>query len=188
VDGIVMQDSSDAKNANAVEAGALIEGAIQQIRTLSHLLHPPLLDEVGLQSALRWYLDGLTARSQIQTFLELQPSEFPRLGSEIETAVFRIVQEALTNVFRHSGARNSWVSVLQRDGRVEIAVRDDGKGVDERLGEMLPGRAGVGIVGMKGRAKELGGEFRVKNIHPGTLVEVVIPYHKPVAQEVATPV
>jgi len=186
VDGIVMQDSSDAKNANAVEAGALIEGAIQQIRTLSHLLHPPLLDEVGLQSALRWYLDGLTARSQIQTFLELQPSEFPRLGSEIETAVFRIVQEALTNVFRHSGARNSWVSVLQRDGRVEIAVRDDGKGVDERLGEMLPGRAGVGIVGMKGRAKELGGEFHVKNTHPGTLVEVVIPYHKPVAQEVPT--
>jgi signal transduction histidine kinase len=188
VDGIVMQDSSDAKNANAVEAGALIEGAIQQIRTLSHLLHPPLLDEVGLQSALRWYLDGLTARSQIQTFLELQPSEFPRLGSEIETAVFRIVQEALTNVFRHSGARNSWVSVLQRDSRVEIAVRDDGKGVDERLGEMLPGRAGVGIVGMKGRAKELGGEFRVKNLHPGTLVEVVIPYHKPVTQEVPTTV
>lgn len=73
-------------------------------------------------------MDGLPARSQIQTFLDLQPLEFPRLGEEVETAVFRIVQEALTNVFRHSGARRGWVSIVQRDGRVEIAVRDDGKG------------------------------------------------------------
>jgi len=183
IDTIAVQDSFDSKNATAMEAGQLIDGAIQQIRTLSHLLHPPLLDEVGLQSALRWYLDGLTARSQIQTFLDLQPANFPRLGLEVETAIFRIVQEALTNVFRHSGAHTGWVSVIQRDGRVEVAVRDDGKGVDEHFGELLPGRAGVGIVGMKGRAKELGGEFRVKNVHPGTLVEVVIPCPKSVSQE-----
>lgn len=186
VDGIVMQHSADGKNASAIEAGDLIDGAIQQIRTLSHLLHPPLLDEVGLQSALRWYLDGLTARSHIQTFLELQPAKFPRLGAEVETAIFRIVQEAVTNIFRHSGAQNGWVSVTQREGRVEIAVRDDGKGVDERFGEMLPGRAGVGIVGMKGRAKELGGEFRIKNTNPGTLVEVVIPCRQPVGEELPT--
>jgi signal transduction histidine kinase len=183
IDTIVVQDSCDSKNASAIEAGQLIDGAIQQVRTLSHLLHPPLLDEVGLQSALRWYLDGLTARSQIQTFLDLQPTDFPRLGLEVETAIFRIVQEALTNVFRHSGARTGWVSVIQRDGRIEVAVRDDGKGVDEHFGELLPGRAGVGIVGMKGRAKELGGEFRVKNVYPGTLIEVVIPCPKSVSEE-----
>jgi signal transduction histidine kinase len=142
---------------------------------LSHLLHPPLLDEVGLHSALQWYLDGLTARSQIQTFLDVQPSEFPRLGPELETAIFRIVQEALTNVFRHSGAQKGWVSVIHKDGKVEIAVRDDGKGLDDKIGEMRNGRAGVGIVGMRGRAKELGGEFRVVNAEPGTLVEVMIP-------------
>jgi signal transduction histidine kinase len=183
VDGIVKQESSDAKNANATQAAELIGGAIQQMRTISHLLHPPLLDEVGLQSALRWYLDGLTARSQIDTVLDLQPAEFPRLGPEIETAIFRIVQEALTNVFRHSGATTGWVSVIQRDGQVEITVRDNGKGVDEHLGELMPGRAGVGIVGMKGRVKELGGQFRLKNAQPGTIVEAVIPCRSCVPQE-----
>ena len=175
IDGLITQESVAVKNETAIQASLLIDGAIQQIRTLSHLLHPPLLDEVGLHSALQWYLDGLTARSQIQTFLDVQPSEFPRLGPELETAIFRIVQEALTNVFRHSGAQKGWVSVIHKDGKVEIAVRDDGKGLDDKIGEMRNGRAGVGIVGMRGRAKELGGEFRVVNAQPGTLVEVMIP-------------
>lgn len=175
IDGMITQPSIESKNDTALEVAGLIDGAIQQIRTLSHLLHPPLLDEVGLQSALRWYLDGLTARSHIQTFLNVQPSDFPRLGPDLETAVFRIVQEALTNVFRHSGARNGWVSVIQKNGEVEITVRDDGKGVDEPIGELRNGRAGVGVVGMRGRARELGGQFRVVNAHPGTLVEVTIP-------------
>ncbi len=185
IDGIVMQDSPGSKNETAIEVGGLIDGAIQQIRTLSHLLHPPLLDEVGLQSALRWYLDGLAARSQLQTFLNVQPTEFPRLGPDIETAVFRIVQEALTNVFRHSGAQKGWVSVIQKNGRVEIAIRDDGKGVDEHIVELRNGRAGVGIAGMRGRAKELGGEFRIVKADPGTLVEVMIPCPRLVSHEEA---
>src|SRR5258706_876867 len=183
IDGLLTQETVAVKNETAMQASLLIDGAIQQIRTLSHLLHPPLLDEVGLHSALQWYLDGLTARSQIQTFLNVQPSDFPRLGPDLETAVFRIVQEALTNVFRHSGARNGWVSVTQKGGQVEITVRDDGKGVDEPIGELRNGRSGVGVVGMRGRARELGGDLRVVNAHPGTLVEVTIPCNQPVSQE-----
>lgn len=178
IDTALMQQPPRAINELATEAGESIDRAIQQIRTLSHLLHPPLLDEVGLQSALRCYLDGLTDRSQIQTFLDVQPAEFPRLSRELETAIFRIVQEALTNVYRHSGASRGWVSLVQRQGRIEIAVRDDGSGVDDRLGEIRSAPIGVGIGGMRGRAKELGGEFQIRNTHPGTLVEVVIPCSK----------
>lgn len=175
IEGICLLDSPEAKDETAIEAGEVIERAIQQIRTLSHLLHPPLLDEVGLQSALRWYLDGLTQRSQIQMFLELQPADFPRLAPEIETAIFRIVQEGLTNVFRHSGAGRGWVSVVQKENRIEVAIRDDGKGVQSTTAGARAVRPGVGISGMRGRAKELGGEFRILNTNPGTLVEVVIP-------------
>jgi signal transduction histidine kinase len=182
IDGVLMQESVRSKNETAAEAGAIIDRAIQQIRTLSHLLHPPLLDEVGLLSAIQWYLDGLADRSQIETFLEVHPVEFPRLPQDIETAIFRIVQEALTNVFRHSGARKGWVSLRQKDGRVEVTIRDDGKGVDERIRDLWPGRTGVGISGMRGRAKELGGDFRITNGNPGTLVEAVIPCSRSVSQ------
>ena len=108
LDKMVLQKSSQpqAQSQEAwAQAASIIERAIQQVRTMSHLLHPPLLDEVGLLSALAWYSEGLSKRSGIETFLEVQPPDFPRLATEVETAVFRIVQEALTNVFRHSEAR-----------------------------------------------------------------------------------
>ena len=142
---------------------------------MSHLLHPPLLDEVGLLSALAWYVDGLSKRSGIETSLDVQPGDFPRLGAEVETAVFRIVQEALTNVFRHSEASKVWITLTQKDGMIVVAVRDDGKGIDRKIEELQPGSVGVGIGGMKQRAREFGGELRLSNVHPGTLVELVIP-------------
>jgi signal transduction histidine kinase len=157
------------------EADRLINHATQQIRTMSHLLHPPLLDEVGLMSALRWYLDGLTQRSGIGIELEMHPHDFPRLALDLETAIFRIIQEALTNVFRHSGASNVDVSLLKREGEIEIKIHDDGKGVAEDIVNMRAGSTGVGIGGMNERAKEFGGELRVTNAHPGTIVQVVIP-------------
>src|ERR1700735_3828020 len=89
------------------DVSMLIERAIQEVRSISYLLHPPLLEEGGLHSALQWYLEGLSKRTGIETSLEANPVEFPRLSPDLETAVFRIVQEALTNVFRHSGARNA---------------------------------------------------------------------------------
>jgi PAS domain S-box-containing protein len=106
LDGILAKDSSPSMRQASVEASQLIDRAIQQVRTISHLLHPPLLDEVGLVSALRWFLEGLSERSGIRTVLEVDPPDLGRLRSELETAIFRIVQEALTNMFRHSGARN----------------------------------------------------------------------------------
>ena len=157
------------------QATSVIDRATQQIRTLSYLLHPPLLDEVGLLSALRWYLGGLTQRSGIETTLDVSPTDFPRLALELETAMFRIIQEALTNVFRHSGAQQAWISLTQREGTVIVKVRDNGKGVPEGIVELRSGTSGVGIRGMSERAKELGGELLVTNAHPGTIVEVTIP-------------
>ena len=110
-------------------------------------LHPPLLDEVGLLSALRWYLEGLTQRSGIETYLDVSPPEFPRLALELETAIFRIIQEALTNVFRHSGAHQAWITLTQREGKLIVKVRDDGKGVADGIVELRSGNAGVGIRG-----------------------------------------
>jgi signal transduction histidine kinase len=135
-----------------------------------------LLDEVGLLSALSWYVEGLTKRSGIETSLDVQPPEFPRLSSEVETAVFRIVQEALTNVFRHSGAHKVGISLTQKNGLIVVAVRDDGKGISQKVVNLEPDSVGVGIGGMKQRAKEFGGELRLTNANPGTVVELTIPY------------
>jgi PAS domain S-box-containing protein len=157
------------------QASSIVDRAIQQVRTISHLLHPPLLDEVGLLSALSWYVDGLTKRSGIETTLEVRPTEFPRLPSDVETAVFRIVQEALTNVFRHSEASKVWITLTQKDGMIMVAVRDDGKGIGKSIAELRPDSVGVGIGGMRQRAKEFGGELRLTNAQPGTLVELMIP-------------
>ena len=172
--GISQQDPA-LLESQISEANSLIDHATQQIRTLSHLLHPPLLDEVGLASALRWYLDGLTQRSGLETALEMQPPDFPRLTLELETAIFRIIQEALTNVFRHSGARKVGITLLQRESEVVVKVQDDGKGLVEGIVELRPGSTGVGIGGMSERAREFGGQLKLTNAHPGTVVEVIIP-------------
>ncbi len=175
LDGIMAKDSSPGMRQASLEASQLIDRAIQQVRTISHLLHPPLLDEVGLVSALRWFLEGLSERSGINVVLEVTPPELGRLRAELETAIFRIVQEALTNMFRHSGARNGSVTVTEKDGSIAVTVRDDGKGIDEQVIQLRPDSVGVGIGGMRQRVTELGGTFRLANGNPGTIVEVVIP-------------
>lgn len=183
LDMLIQQNSGPADDSAVTEAVEILDRAIQQVRSVSHLLHPPLLDEVGLLSALHWYLDGLTKRSSIETSLDVSPNDFPRLTPELETAVFRIVQEALTNVYRHSGARHAQVSLRWNDQQVTIAVQDDGKGVEEVTAELQPGGIGVGIGGMMQRAKEFGGELRLTNANPGALVEVVIPCTDSVAHQ-----
>jgi PAS domain S-box-containing protein len=176
LDKMILQKSTNPPEETWTQASSIVDRAIQQVRTMSHLLHPPLLDEVGLLSALSWYVEGLTKRSGIETTLEVQPQDFPRLGAEVETAVFRIVQEALTNVFRHSEASKVWITLAQKDGVIVVGVRDDGKGIGKKIAEQQPDSVGVGIGGMKQRAKEFGGELRLTNAHPGTLVELMIPY------------
>ena len=187
LDGILAKDSSPSMQQASLEASQLIDRSIQQVRTISHLLHPPLLDEVGLVSALRWFLEGLSERSGIHVVLEIDPPNLGRLKSELETAIFRIVQEALTNMFRHSGARNGGVTITQKDENIVVSVRDDGKGIDEQIMQLRPESVGVGIGGMRQRVSELGGTLRLSNANPGTIVEVVIPTlrHDPVGAAIS---
>jgi signal transduction histidine kinase len=176
MDGILQQrQPPELKDRAAAEINALIDRAIQQVRSMSHLLHPPLLDEIGLYSALQWYLEGLSKRSGIETSMDIQPADFPRLQPDLETAIFRIIQEALTNVFRHSGAAKAWVTVEKTETQVSLSVRDDGKGISEHISQFQSGSIGVGIAGMRQRVKELGGDIRMRNARPGTAVEIVIP-------------
>ncbi len=178
VDGILTKDTSPAMKQASADASQLVDRAIQQVRTISHLLHPPLLDEVGLVSALRWYLEGLSERSGIVIGLEVEPADLTRLKPELETAIFRIIQEALTNMFRHSGARNGSISLVENNGNIKVTVRDDGKGIEDQVAQLRPDSVGVGIGGMRQRVSELGGSLRLSNGNPGTIVEAVIPSQK----------
>lgn len=177
VDGMFRDgQAADSKDhAAASDVSLLINRAIQQVRSISHLLHPPLLDEVGLQAAIRWYSEGLTKRSGIETTVDVRPSDFPRLASSLETAIFRIVQEALTNVFRHSEARKAEITLLKDGGQIIVSVRDDGKGISDRIAAFRFEHIGIGIGGMRQRIKEFGGELSLRNANPGTLVEVIVP-------------
>ncbi len=188
LDGILAKDASPSVRQAAAETSQLVDRAIQQVRSISHLLHPPLLDEVGLVSALRWFLEGLSERSGIEVRLEVDPPDLGRLKSELETAIFRIVQEALTNMFRHSGARNGMVSVFDRAGNIVVTVRDDGKGIGEQVIQLRPNSVGIGIGGMRQRVNELGGSLRLANANPGTIVEVVIPARRHEPQSVTVTV
>jgi len=172
---VLQRSTEEVRKEAATEAAEIIDRGIQQVRSMSHLLHPPLLDEVGLLSALRWYVEGFAERSGIETSIDVQPPDFPRVIPELETAIFRIVQESLSNVFRHSRARRAWVSLSLQRGQVVATVRDDGRGIEDQVAEQQPGSIGIGIGGMSQRAKEFGGELRVAPAHPGTLVEVVVP-------------
>src|SRR5467141_2499858 len=117
------------KTASMVtDSAALVHEINKEVRTISHLLHPPLLDEAGLASALRWYIEGFAERSQIQVVLDL-PDDFGRLSQESETTIFRMVQESLTNIHRHSGSKLAKVRISRSDGDVRVEVEDRGKGM-----------------------------------------------------------
>jgi len=175
LDGLLQMPRPQLGDRALNEASEIIDQAIQQVRSISHLLHPPLLDEVGLLSALRWFLTGMTERSGIQTKLELQPLDFPRLAPQLERTVFRMVQEGMTNVFRHSHAQKASVTLTHEAGSLLLRVQDNGMGVSEHTMQLRPGSIGIGIGGMRERARELGGELRILKADPGTIVEIVIP-------------
>ena len=175
LDKIASLNRSTESTKEAMEISNLIDHAIQQVRSISYLLHPPLLDEIGLQSALQFYLEGFTKRSGIEVCFNVKPSSFPRLTLEMETAIFRIIQEAVTNVFRHSGAREAWVTLTREEDQIIGTVRDNGIGLTDSILDGKPDRIGVGIGGMRQRVKEFGGELRIGNASPGTIVEVTVP-------------
>jgi len=176
IDSILLPGPNEFNRQAVRQASSLVDGAIQQVRSVSHLLHPPLLDEIGLDAALSWYSEGLTKRSGIATSIELEPQDFPRLTSSLETMVFRIVQEALTNVFRHSAAKKCWVSVIKDESKVQVTVRDDGKGISDEIAAFKPENIGVGIGGIRQRIKEVGGMLSLRNGRPkGAVLEATIP-------------
>ncbi len=166
-----------AKTANAlVDSENLVQQMSTEVRTISHLLHPPLLDEAGLASALRWYVDGFAVRSKIRVDLDL-PEDFGRLPRESETAIFRVVQECLTNIHRHSGSLIAKIRLRQRDAGVIVEIEDRGKGIPlEKQQEMTAsGTPGVGIRGMRERIRQLGGTLEVNSNNSGTVVAVKLP-------------
>lgn len=166
----------DPADANAVsESAALIQQIGKEIRTLSHLLHPPLLDAAGLASALRWYVDGFSERSNIKVDMEI-PDEFRRLSSQMEITIFRLIQESLTNIHRHSGSSTARITIHQDDNSLIVEIKDAGKGIslDKQL-ELSSGRTGVGFRGMRERLRQFGGELNIQSDNSGTLVSANIP-------------
>jgi PAS domain S-box-containing protein len=159
----------------AAESLKLSEDLSKEIRTLSYLLHPPLLDEAGLASALRWYVDGFSERSKIQVDLELPP-DLGRLPGELELLIFRVVQESLTNVHRHSGSSSARIRLTRSERAVEFEISDRGKGIPlTRLGEMSAAKIGVGVRGMEERVRQFRGTLQITSSPDGTNVAAKIP-------------
>jgi signal transduction histidine kinase len=164
------------KAVNAVsDSAALVDELNKEIRTISHLLHPPLLDEAGLSSALRWYSDGFAQRSKIQVDLDL-PAEFGRLSSEMETAIFRVVQECLTNVHRHSGSPVAKIRVYRDGEDVVVKVVDQGKGMPREQQDRMAakGTPGVGLRGMRERVRQLGGSLEITSPGDGKGTTILV--------------
>jgi PAS domain S-box-containing protein len=162
-----------AKSAQASEQ--LVQQLIQEIRTTSYLLHPPLLDEIGLASALGWYTQGLSERSGINIDLSI-PRDFGRIARDMELVVFRLVQECLTNIHRHSEAKNAIIRIARVKDGVSVEVSDDGRGMPaEKLAEIQLRGSGVGIAGMRERVRQFQGDMRIESNSSGTKILVSIP-------------
>jgi PAS domain S-box-containing protein len=166
------------------ESANLVEQALVEIRTMSHLLHPPLLDEVGLESAIRGFIEGFAKRSKIDVNLIVAPG-FERLSPDLEIAIFRVIQECLTNVHRHSGSRKAEVRLARRHGCIHLEVSDEGKGIplDKQLDLNSPATLGVGFRGMRERIRQLGGTLQVHSNGNGTSVEATLPIEQVRAQQ-----
>jgi signal transduction histidine kinase len=168
---------SDHLSDRLKEAQELLERAISDTRTLSHLLHPPLLDEAGLASAATWYVEGFGQRSGIKVSLEM-PADLQRLPVQIETALFRILQEALTNVHRHARSPAVDIRLGVEKSTVRLSIRDYGKGIPQTVLERFGKNGtnvGVGLAGIRERIKELGGTLKIDSSHSGTLLNILIP-------------
>jgi signal transduction histidine kinase len=160
------------------DSTAMVQDMSKEIRTISHLLHPPLLDEAGLTSALRWYIQGFVERSGIEVDLDLA-DDFGRLPRELETTVFRVVQECLTNIHRHSESPIAKIRLIRSEKSVQVEIRDEGKGIpqEKRMEMSSSGTVGVGIRGMRERVRQLGGSLEIESSERarGTTIVVRLP-------------
>ena len=147
------------------------------IRTLSYLLHPPFLDEAGLVSAVRWYAEGFAGRSGVKVDLDL-PAAFRRLPQDVETALFRVVQEALINIHRHAASPSALIRLRNGTSGLTLEIEDHGRGMPPELMAQLPsggGALGVGVAGMRERLQQLGGTLEIESGERGTVVRARVP-------------
>ena len=167
---------SSLESAMVADSKAIANDVSDEVRTISYLLHPPLLDDMGLPAALKWYVEGFSKRSGIVTNLELS-RDFGRLDSDCEIAIFRIVQESLTNIHRHSGSRCATVRVMWEPEQVEVQIEDGGKGIshDQHADFAADAAMGVGLRGMRERVAQLGGKLDLQSSNNGTLVRATLP-------------
>jgi signal transduction histidine kinase len=176
IESLVPDAPPKVKNLVA-DTAAMAEQTSREIRTVSYLLHPPLLEESGLISAIGWLANGFTQRSGIKTEVDA-PAEFDRLPADIEVTIFRIVQETLTNVARHSGSKTAFIKVTRQPGEIVLEVRDEGKGIPPEKLEKVHGNVsalGVGVAGVWERVRQFGGALEINSNSRGTTVMVVVP-------------
>ena len=169
--------------ADAEKIQQSVQQLHREIRTTSYLLHPPLLDESGLSSALSWYVQGLVERSGMDIQLDI-PEDFGRLPRDMEMAIFRLLQECLTNIHRHSGSKTALIRVVRAANGIALDVQDRGKGIPpQKLAEIQSGGAGVGIRGMRERLRQFEGKLEIESGESGTHILVRIPVPKSLLSE-----
>ncbi len=168
---LALQNRADAEKP-LQDSLDLLDRCTAEVRTISYLLHPPLLEEMGLSSAIPWYVEGFTQRSGIAVALDMPPG-LDRLSQSLEIVLFRVLQESLTNIHRHSGSQTATIRIRLANGSVSLAIEDRGKGFGDRNTETT--QSGVGIASMRERVRELGGDLQIDSRATGTTVTAVIP-------------
>jgi PAS domain S-box-containing protein len=175
------KSSEDASKIEEIQK--TVQQLHREIRTTSYLLHPPLLDESGLYSAISWYLQGLRERSGMEVQLDIS-KEFGRLPRDMELVIFRLVQECLTNIHRHSESETASIRIARESNQIALDIRDQGKGMSPaRLAEIQSGRSGVGIGGMRERLRQFEGTMNIESDSSGTRVFATIPFPKDASPE-----
>lgn len=176
----VQESSLTPENAQRFDdCNHLLDECVKEVRTISYLLYPPMLEEMGLKSAVTWYLDGFAQRSGIKTTFKINEN-FGRVSRDVELAIFRLLQESLNNSLKHSGTAKVDIKMSRANGTLHLQVRDYGRGLPETLLSQ-PGSSwmGVGLRGMNERMLQIGGRLSVGNATPGTLVQATVPAQEP---------
>jgi len=171
-DVALLSSTNGEESAALQDALNVLERCTADVRTMSHLLHPPLLEEMGLASAIPWYVDGFIERSGIDVKVHLPP-DLERLPALVELTVFRLIQESLTNIHRHSGSQVALIRLMLKDDVADLTIEDRGKGFGSHNGQ--PVKVGVGVASMRERVRELGGELRINSTNSGTVLQAVLP-------------
>jgi PAS domain S-box-containing protein len=184
LDRLEEQSNEPAIRKEIADCLPIIDRAMLEVRTLSYLLYPPMLEEMGLPSAIRWHLDGFSKRSGIRTTYEI--AEDVRLPRDLELALFRVFQESLTNVHRHSQSKTAHIQFAIDHDHAFLEIRDQGQGMPSDLAELKTeslGTLGVGIRGMHERIRQLGGKLEITSTSEGTTVRASVPVNRPSTAE-----